>query len=60
MNSINPMQMFQAFQLFRKQFSGNPKQAVMQLVQSGRMSQSQLNQLQNMASIFQRMLSGMN
>lgn len=54
----NPMQMIQAFNQFKSQFNGDPKQAVMQLVQSGRMSQGQLNQLQSMASMFQRMING--
>lgn len=60
MNKMNPMQMVQAFNQFRNNFQGDPKQAVMQLVQSGRMSQGQLNQLQGMAAQFQRMINGMN
>ncbi len=60
MNNINPVQMFQAFNQFRQNFNGDPKQAVMQLVQSGRMSQGQLNQLQNMATQFQKMINNMN
>ncbi len=60
MNRMNPMQMIQAFNQFKSNFNGDPKQTVMQLVQSGRMSQNQLNQLQNMATMFQKMLGGMN
>lgn len=54
----NPIQMIQAFQNFKRNFNGDPKQMVMQLVQSGRMSQGQLNQLQGMAAQFQRILNG--
>lgn len=55
MNS-NPMAMIQAFMQFKNQYSGDPKADVMKLLQSGRMSQSQLDKLQNMATQFQRML----
>lgn len=43
---------------FRSQFNGNPQQIVMNAVQSGRISQQQLNQAQNMATQIQRMLTG--
>lgn len=52
----NPMQMIQAFNQFRQSFTGDPKQEVERLVRSGRISQNQLNQLQNMAAEFQRLL----
>lgn len=58
MNRFNPMQMIQAFDRFRQNFLGDPQQTVMQLVQSGRMTQGQLNQLQNMATEFRRMMNG--
>lgn len=45
-------QMMQQFQQFRASFQGNPKQEVEKLLQSGQMSQSQLNQLQVMAQQF--------
>lgn len=45
-------QMMQQFQQFRASFQGNPKQEVEKLLQSGQMSQSQLNQLQAMAQQF--------
>ena len=54
----NPMQMIQAFNQFRQNFRGDPQQTVMQLVQSGRMTQGQLDQLQGMASTFVRMMNG--
>lgn len=46
-------QMMQQFQQFRNNFQGNPKQEVEKLLQSGKMSQQQLNQLQVMAQQFQ-------
>lgn len=53
---INPMQMMQAFMQFRQQYQGNPQADVQQLIQSGRINQQQLNQLQSAAASFQRML----
>lgn len=46
----NPMQMINAFNQFRSQFNGDPKQKVQELVASGKMSQQQLNQLQAKAT----------
>lgn len=41
-----PMQaFFQQFNQFRQSFRGDPKQEVMKLLQSGRMTQQQFNQL---------------
>lgn len=51
----NAMNMIQSFNQFRQQFSGDPKQQVQQLLNSGRMSQDQFNQLQQMATQFQNM-----
>lgn len=45
-------QMMQQFQQFRNNFQGDPKQEVEKLLQSGQMSQAQLNQLQAMAQQF--------
>lgn len=45
-------QMMQQFQQFRANFQGDPKQEVQKLLQSGQMSQAQLNQLQAMAQQF--------
>lgn len=53
---MNPFQMIQAFNNFRKNFQGDPKAEVERLVASGKMSQQQLNQLQSMATQFQAML----
>jgi len=44
------------YRQFRQSFSGNPKQEVMNLLQSGRINQQQLNQFQQMA---QRLRSAM-
>lgn len=53
----NPMQMMQQFIQFRNNFQGDPRQEVMRLLQSGRLNQSQLNQLQRMAADFQKMMN---
>lgn len=57
MQNNNPMAMIQQFMQFKQNFSGNPKEEVMKLLQSGRMNQQQLNQLQSAASSFQQMLN---
>ncbi len=44
------------FNEFRNTFTGDPKQAVQQLMMSGRMSQQQFNQLNNMAVQFKTFL----
>lgn len=49
-------QMMQQFQQFRANFQGDPKAEVQKLLQSGKMSQNQLNQLQAMAQQFQQFL----
>lgn len=48
--------MVQQFQKFRQSFHGDPKAEVEKLVQSGRISQQQLNQLQQAATQFQQLL----
>ena len=50
------MQMLQQFQQFRANFQGNPKAEVEKLLQSGKLSQAQLNQLQQMAKQFQSLM----
>lgn len=59
-STVGPMgqfgQMMQQFQRFKANFQGDPKQEVQKLLQSGRMSQDQLNQLQAMAQQFQQFL----
>lgn len=41
------------YRQFRQSFSGDPKQEVMNLLQSGRINQQQLNQFQQMAQQLQ-------
>lgn len=50
------MQMIQQFNQFKNSFTGDPKQAVMNLLQSGQMNQQQLDQLQAMAKEFKNFL----
>lgn len=52
----NMQQMVQAFQQFKQTFSGDPKQTVQQMLNSGRINQQQLNQAQQMAKQFQQFL----
>ena len=49
-------QMMQQFQQFRANFQGDPKTEVEKLLQSGKMSQQQLNQLQQLAKTFQNLM----
>lgn len=46
----------QQFQQFKQSFQGDPKAEVEKLVQSGRISQQQLNQLQQMAGQFRQLM----
>lgn len=52
----NMQNMMQQFNQFRQTFQGDPKQQVQQLLNSGRMSQSQFNQLKQMADQFMKMM----
>lgn len=52
----NFQQMVQQFNEFKSIFQGDPKTEVEKLVQSGKISQSQLNQLQMMAKQFQALM----
>ena len=54
-----PMQMIQQFMQFKQSFKGDPKAEVQKMLQSGRISQAQLNQAQQMAQQFQSMMRGM-
>lgn len=44
------------FQNFKSSFNGNPQQQVQNLLNSGKMSQAQFNQLQQWASMIERMM----
>ena len=48
--------MVQQFRQFQQSFQGDPKAEVEKLVQSGRISQQQLNQLQQAAGIFRQLI----
>ena len=48
--------MIQQFRQFQQSFKGDPKAEVEKLVQSGKISQQQLNQLQQMAGQFQQLM----
>lgn len=52
----NFQQMMQQFRQFQQSFQGDPKAEVEKLVQSGKISQQQLNQLQQAATAFQRLM----
>lgn len=54
-----PMQMIQQFMQFKQNFKGDPKAEVEKMLQSGKISQQQLNQVQQMAGQFQHILKGM-
>lgn len=49
------MQLKQRFQQFQSGFQGDPKAEVNKLLQSGAMSQQELNQLQSMAKQFEHL-----
>ena len=48
--------MMQQFQQFKANFQGDPKAEVEKLLQSGKLNQQQLNQLQQMAKQFQSLM----
>lgn len=57
MNQGNPMNnVMQRFQQFQQMFKGDPRQQVQQLLNSGKVSQTQYNNAVQMANQFQRML----
>ena len=51
-----PVQMIQQLMQFKQNFKGDPKAEVEKMLQSGRISQQQLNQVQQMAGQFQNLL----
>lgn len=56
-NQSNNMSGFiQRLNQFRQNFTGDPRQQVQQLLNSGKMSQAQYNQLSQMATQIQNML----
>lgn len=58
MNQQPMNNLVQRFQQFKQTFSGDPRQQVQNLLNSGRISQSQYNQAVQMANQLQRMMGG--
>lgn len=58
MNNFGGLQqMINNFYSFKNSFQGNPQQMVQQLLQSGRMSQTEYNTFSQMASQFKNLLN---
>lgn len=59
MGGMNPMNMLmQRLQQFRQMFTGDPRQQIQQLMNSGKVSQETYNQAYQQAQQIQRMLGG--
>lgn len=59
MGGMNPMNMLmQRLQQFRNMFTGDPRQQIQQLMNSGKVSQETYNQAYQQAQQIQRMLGG--
>lgn len=54
----NMMQLLQQFNQFRQGFKGNAQAEVMRMVQSGQISQQQLDQVQTLARQIYSMIGG--
>ena len=54
--ALNQKNMLTQFEEFRKTFTGNPKEEVQKLLDSGQMSQEQFNRLSQMANQIQSLL----
>lgn len=52
----NAQELIKKFNQFKQTLSGDPKKQVQDLLNSGRMTQAQYNQLQSLANQFQNML----
>lgn len=52
----NFQQMMQQFQQFKANFHGDPQREVQRMIQSGQLSQQQLDQVQNVARQFAALL----
>lgn len=59
-NGMNQPQnnVLQRFQQFQRMFNGDPKQQIQQMLNSGRVSQSQYNQAVQMANQLMKMIGG--
>ena len=59
MQQQNPLSgIMQRFQQFRQTFTGDPRQKVQELLNSGRINQQQYNQAVQMAQQLQRFMGG--
>lgn len=54
-----PLKMLQQLMQFKNTLRGDPKQQVMNLLQSGQINQNQLNDLQNQAQQIRNMMQNM-
>lgn len=52
----NPFQIINQFMQFKNSFKGNPQEEVQKLINSGKFTQKQIDQAQDMARTFQSML----
>lgn len=50
------MQMMQAYNQFKSTFQGDPRDTIQKMLDSGQLTQQQLNQAQQMAGQFQQMM----
>ena len=62
-NSMNPNagtggmgNIIQQFQQFRKTFQGDPQQKIQEMLNSGQITQAQINQARSMATEFQKFM----
>ena len=55
-NGGNPFDILSRFNQFKKTITGDPRQKVQDLLNSGKMSQEQFNQISQMAKSFQGFL----
>lgn len=58
LNGHNMSGLFQRFQQFQQMFKGDPRQQVQNLLNSGKVSQSDYNRAVQMAQQMQRMMGG--
>lgn len=58
MQGNNPMEMINRFMQFKNNFKGNPQEEVQKIINSGKFTQEQINQAQNMARQFQTIING--
>lgn len=56
MQNMNPMNLLSQIDNFKRSINGNPEEIVRNMVQSGQISQAQLNEAQKQASQIMAML----